>query len=78
MNSVNWVANVCIQQAQHFGYTKFYNVCNGVGDWITVPWGAVDWTKFAVMGGFTLAIVAAVATLFATVAVCAYKEFRYV
>lgn len=42
-------AGACIKQASHWGYDKFYNVCNGVGDWITVEWGAYNWTT-AILG----------------------------
>ena len=60
-------AGACIKQASHWGYDKFYNVCNGVGDWITVPWGASDWTT-AILGTVlltgSLAVIAYVGIVF--------------
>ena len=43
MQTINFNTQ-CFKQAAHWGYDKYYNICNGVGDWTTVEWGAFDWT----------------------------------
>jgi hypothetical protein len=67
--TLNFNYSQCIKQASHWGYDKFYNVCNGVGDWITVPWGASDWTAAILLCIF-------IATMIGAMGIIAYAGWR--
>ncbi len=51
----------CIQEAAHFGYTTYVNICSGIST--NVAWGGVDWCGFAFIGLLAVLLLAGVIAL---------------
>lgn len=54
VTDLNFNAAKCIQEASHFGYTEYTNICNHTST--IVIWGGVDWFAFVALGALALAI----------------------
>lgn len=57
VHDINFNAAKCIQEATHFGYTEYTNICNHTSS--IVKWGGVDWVLC--IGGLALGAVLLIA-----------------